>query len=194
MDISDLQRLSSQNKLRKITGPPCDWLKAINTFSWGFRRYGRTENAWQSFKKFDVFIFHSMKQEYLPQDNSIQTGIIGIGVMDKKEIIEGEPCDGAFTPEGLRPLKIYFSDMWMLGNISRINNEAISEKKNKGTNYIIKDIYNLTYNAISFTTMRENNCSISTQGAVSTISVDKSQRLMELILERIQEPHLINSL
>ncbi|WP_337860194.1 hypothetical protein [Ferroplasma sp.] len=191
MNISDLQKFSSQNKLRKITGPPCDWLKTLNTFSWGFRSYGRTNNAWQSFKKFDVFIFHSMKQEYLLQDNSVSTGIIGIGIMDKKEIIAGEPYDGAFTPEGLRPLKIYFSDMWMLGQISKINNETISEKKNKGTNYIIKDIYNLTYNTISFSTMKENNCSISTQGAVSSIAEDNGQRLMKLILERVHEPHLI---
>ncbi len=77
MQFKDLQKYSEENGIMKITGPPCDWLKTLNTFSWGFRRYERTEKAWQAFKKFDVFVFHSMKQEYLP-DVSLPTGIIGI--------------------------------------------------------------------------------------------------------------------
>jgi hypothetical protein len=191
MQFEDLQKYSEQNGIMKITGPPCDWLKTLNTFSWGFRRYERTEKAWKAFKKFDVFVFHSMKQEYLP-DVGLPTGIIGIGLMSKKEIIENEPFDEAFTPEGLRPLKIYFSDMWLFGDIADITDEPISAKKERGMSTIVKDLADLTDNAISFSTLKLNNCLISTQGAVSMISHEKAGNLMKLISEKVSEPHLTN--
>ncbi|AAT43379.1 hypothetical protein [Picrophilus oshimae] len=171
--------------IMKITGPPCDWLKTYNLKSWGFRRYDKTERAYASFKKGDIFVFHSMKQEYLPADPGVKTGIIGIGILSCKKIIDNEPYDGAFTPEGYRPLKIYFSDVWFFGDTDKIINESIAEKKKKGIGYIMKDIYNLTKNIISFSEMRENDCVISTQGAVSKISPEKSKRLLKLIAGRL---------
>ncbi len=192
MDEKELIKLASSNGIKKITGPPCDWLKALNTESWGFRRYDKTIKFYNSFKGNDVFVFHSMKQEYLPLDNSIKTGIIGIGVLKDKKIIENEPYDGAFTPEGLRPIKIYFSDMWFFGSIKNIKDETIQEKKEKGYSYIIKDIYNLTYNILTFNEMKENDCAISTQGAVANVSKDKSIRLINLISKKLTEPHIIN--
>ncbi len=191
MQLEDLQKYSKENGLMKITGPPCDWLKTLNTFSWGFRRYERTEKAWKTFKKFDVFVFHSMKQEYLP-DVSLPTGIIGVGLMSKKDIIEDEAFDEAFTPAGLRPLKIYFSDMWLFGDISDIIDEPISAKKERGISIIVKDLADLTDNAINFSTLKLNNCLIPTQGAVSMISRDRAENLMELISEKITEPHMVS--
>ncbi len=180
MDVSDLYKYA-ENGMRKITGPPCDWLKLLNTSEWGFRYYDKTLNAWNSFEKNDVFVFHSMKQEYLPQDPSIKTGIIGIGISDRKCCIKDEPFDGAFTPAGLRPLKLHFSNVWFFGNVDKIVNESISTRKSKGYSYILRDIYNLTYNAISFSEMREHNCSIPTQGAVARLRDDRSKNLMQLI-------------
>ena len=171
--------------IRKITGPPCDWLKTYNSKSWGFRRYDKTEKAYGTFKMGDVFVFHSMKQEYLPVDPGIKTGIIGAGILSDKKIIENEPSDGAFTPEGYRPIKIYFSDIWFFGNTDRIVNESIVEKKQKGVNYILRDIYNLTDNIISFQEMRDNNCAVSTQGAVSKISPEKAAKLLKLVDSRL---------
>ena len=78
MEQYDLINLILSNGIKKITGPPCDWLKTLNTKSWEFRKYDKTIKFYNSFKNGDVFAFHSMKQEYLPLDNSIQTGIIGI--------------------------------------------------------------------------------------------------------------------
>ncbi|WMT50389.1 MAG: hypothetical protein RE471_05240 [Ferroplasma sp.] len=167
--------------IRKITGPPCDWLKTYNLRSWGFRRYDKTEKAYSSFKIGDVFVFHSMKQEYLPADPGIKTGIIGAGILSDKRIIDREPPDGAFTPEGYRPIKIYFSEIWFFGNTDNIKNESIADKKRKGMNYMLRDIYNLTNNIISFQEMRDNNCAISTQGAVSKIAPEKAIRLMKLV-------------
>ncbi len=172
--------------IRKITGPPCDWLKTYNLGSWGFRRYDKTEKAYSSFKIGDVFVFHSMKQEYLPADPGIKTGIIGAGILSDKRIIENEPSDGAFTPEGFRPIKIYFSDIWFFGDTDKIINESITEKKQKGMNYILQDIYNLTNHIITFQEMRNNNCTISTQGAVSKISNLKSTRLLCLVCSRLK--------
>lgn len=192
MEEKELISNALKNGIRKITGPPCDWLKALNTKSWGFRKYDKTIKFYNIFKKGDIFVFHSMKQEYLPADNSIKTGIIGIGVLKDKKLIENEPYDGAFTPQGLRPIKIYFSDMWFFGNIKNIKYESIKEKKEKGYNYVIKDIYNLTYNVLTFDEMKENNCSISTQGAVSNVSREKTGILMDLISKKLNEPHIIN--
>ena len=101
-------------------------------------------------------------------------------------IVVNEPSDGAFTPEGFRPIKIYFSDIWFFGDTDKIINESIAEKKQKGMNYILRDIYNLTNNIIMFQEMRDNNCTISTQGAVSKISGDKSIRLLQLIRSRLK--------
>ncbi len=185
MDGNEFLEYAETRELRKITGPPCDWLKTYNLKSWGFRQYGKTENAYDSFKIGDIFVFHSMKQEYLPVDPGIKTGIIGAGILSNKRIIENEPSDNAFTPEGYRPIKIYFSDIWFFGNTDRIENESIADKKQKGMNYILRDIYNLTGNIISFHEMRENNCTISTQGAVSKISPEKSTRLLKLIASRL---------
>jgi hypothetical protein len=185
MDGDEFLDYASREDVRKITGPPCDWLKTYNLKSWGFRRYDKTEKAYDSFKIGDVFVFHSMKQEYLPVDPGIKTGIIGAGILSDKKIIENEPSDGAFTPEGYRPIKIYFSDIWFFGNTDRIKNESIAEKKEKGMNYILRDIYNLTSNIISFQEMRDNNCAISTQGAVSKISPVKVVKLMKLVDSRL---------
>ena len=164
----------------------------MNTESWGFRKYDKAIKFYSPFKTGDVFVFHSMKQEYLPLDNSIQTGIIGIGILKNKKIIENEPCDGAFTPMGLMPVKIYFSDMWFSGNIKNIKDETIIEKKGNGINYIIRDIYNLTYNILTFNDMKNNNCPILTRGAVSNIAEDRSIRLINLISRKLTEPHIIN--
>ncbi|WMT48803.1 MAG: hypothetical protein RE472_06920 [Thermoplasmatales archaeon] len=116
--------------------------------------------------------------------NLSKSGIIGIGILSGKKIIENEPSDGASTPAGFRPIKIYFSDIRFFGDTDKIINESIAEKKQKGINYILRDIYNLTNNIITFQEMRDNNCTISTQGAVSKISSDKYIRLLELIRSR----------
>ena len=186
MNNKEFLEYAGTRDLRKITGPPCDWLKTYNLKSWGFRRYDKTEKAYESFKTGDIFVFHSMRQEYLPQDPGIKSGIIGAGILSGKKIIENEPSDGAFTPEGFRPIKIYFSDIWFFGDTDKIINESIAEKKQKGMNYILRDIYNLTNNIIMFQEMRDNNCTISTQGAVSKISGDKSIRLLQLISSRLK--------
>ncbi len=185
MDSNEFFEYAVTRDIRKITGPPCDWLKTYNLKSWGFRRYDKTERAYDSFKIGDVFLFHAMKQEYLPVDPGIKTGIIGAGILSDKKIIENEPSDGAFTPEGYRPIKIYFSEIWFFGNTDRIENESIAVKKQKGMNYILRDIHNLTSNTISFEEMRNNNCAISTQGAVSKISPEKAVRLLKLVASRL---------
>ena len=115
-----------------------------------------------------------------------------LGVLKSKKIIENEPYDGAFTSAGLRPVKIYFSDMWFFGSIQNIKDETIIEKKENGVNYIIRDICSLTDNILTFTEMKNNNCSISTQGAVSNVAKDKSVRLINLISKKLMESHIIN--
>ncbi len=181
MDISEALEKMEIDGFKKLTGPPEDWLKFYNTLTWGFREKPRLHAAWDKIKSGDIFIFHSIGIEYLFLNEKVQTGIIGFGIINKKEMVNDEVYDGGFDPPNIRPLKLYFSQIWLFGKYKEIINETIKEKRDKGDLYILEDIKKLVNNCITFEEMRNYNCVISTQGAIQNISKQKQPNLIKLI-------------
>jgi hypothetical protein len=184
MDKDELIKKLKERGFKKLTGPPEDWLKSFVNMSWGFRDKERLRKEWEKINENDIFIFHSMKPEYL--DFEIQTGIIGLGIVKETKI--GIDEDKGFEPPNLRPLRIIFKETWWFGDYDKIVREKFSVKMQKGDSYLMKEMYLLVKNCITFKEMRENDCLISTQGAIQNVSKEKQDRLIKLIIPRLREP------
>ncbi len=172
---------------KKLTGPPEDWLKTFTSMEWGFRQKDRLKKEWDKIQPGDIFIFHSMKPEYISID-FLPTGIIGVGVVGNKKV--GIDEEAYFEDKNLRPLRIVFKEIWWFGDYEKISREKFPEKAKKGTDFLIREIYYLLKNCITFQEMREHDCVISTQGAIQNVSREKQLKLIELIKPRLREPIL----
>ena len=169
---------------KKLTGPPEDWLKTFTSMDWGFREKERLKKEWDKIEPGDIFIFHSMKTENLSAD--FPTGIIGVGIIGEKRT--GIDEESYFEDKRLRPLRIVFKEIWWFGDYEKISKEKFPLKARRGEDFLIKEIYYLLRNCITFQEMREHDCIISTQGAIQNVSKEKQNKLIELIKPRLKEP------
>ncbi len=197
MDINELIINLRSNGFRKLTGPPEHWLTTFNTGFWGLER--KHEAIWKGLNPADLCVFHSTKSNYLQAGDKLNTGIIGVGVVEKTDKKSSLEWVGEINSNKNQwPFLIHFSQVWWFGEANNIVNQTIREKLQEGDLRIFRDIQKLTHKAISFKEMKRKDCCIAAQGSIGWVYRDdpnKIDSLVELLSTRLhtKSPLLIRS-
>jgi predicted HNH restriction endonuclease len=188
MDNDQLIEQLRSRGFRKLTGPPEHWLTTFNTKFWGLER--KHKNSWKGLNPDDLCVFHSTNSSYQKSGVKLNTGIIGIGVVNK--VAEKSTLEWIQEIESQKnqwPFLIHFSQIWWFGDINQIVNQSIQEKLESGNAIIFSDIQKLTEKTISFKEMKRKDCCIAAQGSIGWVYRDKPEKVNALVdLLSIQLP------
>jgi len=183
MTKSELLSELRQKQLKKLTGPPEHWLTTFSTGFWGLPESQR--DGWNRLKGGDLCVFHSTSIRFLPTKPKVPTGVIAVGVVERKDVKTSlEWVREIQSNKNGWPHLIHFSNIWWFGNLSAIRPISIQERLNSS---IISDINNLTENCITFPEMTKHSCAIPARGSIARINSLSQRKLASLIEPRLTD-------
>ncbi len=191
-NVKSLLSYAEENKdkinIFRVTGPVDHWITAVRRKVWGVNK----ESSYSKIQKGDILIFHSTKTTQDSKLSTKESGIIGAGIVSKKETKNKPWWWAEYEEESQWKFILHMDPMWITGSPKVISDVNIMDKSVMTRE---KETYALLENFMPMEKASEicetiNDKTFPTMGSFSSFrdSEDKKDKEAPLEIIRNLEP------